>query len=103
MQNFPPTHRINKLRFIVLNLIFAAYLVCWSPIVIVALLSVGYGYLQLFVNEFDTILFYTLLSLAPLNSVGNPLVFLIFNYKMFRKEKQKPKKSSSTTECIPLT
>jgi len=67
---------------------FAAYAFCWTPITVAAFMD-HYHVLDVHNNASDGEIFKLLYVFAPLNSLVNPLVFLIFNYQMFRKRKMK--------------
>ena len=69
-------------------LCFVAYAFCWTPITVAAFLN-HYLVLDTYNNSSDAETFHGLYVFAPLNSLVNPLVFLIFNRKMFRKRKTK--------------
>ncbi|CAG2184672.1 unnamed protein product [Mytilus edulis] len=70
-----------KLLFVVVT----AYIVCWTPV------CVGTSLLVWGKIEYGTT--YRLLDvLAPLNSLVNPLVFLLFNRKMFKENVKTLKK-----------
>ncbi|XP_052079504.1 cardioacceleratory peptide receptor-like isoform X2 [Mytilus californianus] len=72
-----------KIRTIkLLCVVVFAYIICWSPITIAAIV------LHYRLAEYG-LWFMVLYLLAPLNSLANPLVFLIFNQKMFRRKKKK--------------
>lgn len=72
-----------KIRTIkLLCVVVFAYIICWSPITIAAIVT------HHRLAEFG-LWFMVLYLLAPLNSLANPLVFLIFNQKMFRRKKKK--------------
>jgi hypothetical protein len=55
----------------------SAFIICWMPYVLAGLLNhfaqFGYG------GWFDI-----LTALSPLNSVLNPIIFLMFNHRMFK-------------------
>lgn len=95
-----------KIRTIKLLLVVViAYVVCWTPIIIAAFMFHS-GSLNINYNQEDTNIYYALFVLAPLNSFANPLVFLVFNRKMFqRKDKQRKHPTGtliSTTESVSL-
>lgn len=73
-----------KLLFIVV----LTYAFCWTPITVAAFMD-HYLVLDIYNNASDSETFQGLYVFAPLNSLVNPLVFLIFNRKMFRKRKTK--------------
>lgn len=73
-----------KLLFIVV----LTYAFCWTPITVAAFLN-NYLVLDTYNNSSDAETFHGLYVFAPLNSLVNPLVFLICNRKMFRKRKTK--------------
>ncbi|CAG2198530.1 unnamed protein product [Mytilus edulis] len=82
-----------KIRTIkLLCVVVFAYIICWAPITIAAVIT-HHG-----IAEYG-LWFQILYLLAPVNSLANPLVFLIFNQKMFRSKKNKTKKKvfSGTT------
>lgn len=77
--------------------IFPAYLICWAPVTIAAILT-----------HHDIIvkpgLWYQILYLlAPLNSLANPLVFLIFNTKMFLSKTHKTKTRVVSGTALKIT
>ncbi|XP_063417254.1 cardioacceleratory peptide receptor-like [Mytilus trossulus] len=75
-----------KIRTIkLLCVVVCAYVICWAPITIAAVLM-HHG-----IAEYG-LWFQILYVLAPVNSLANPLVFLIFNQKMFRSKTNKTKK-----------
>ncbi|XP_052079501.1 cardioacceleratory peptide receptor-like [Mytilus californianus] len=92
-----------KIRTIkLLCIVVCAYIICWAPITIAAILT-HHG-----IAEYG-LWFMVLYILAPVNSLGNPLVFLIFNQKMFRSKKKKTNKKvfsgttfKSETETLAL-
>ncbi|CAG2187945.1 CMKLR1 [Mytilus edulis] len=69
-----------------------AYIICWAPITIAAVIT-HHG-----IAEYGR-WFLILYLLAPVNSLANPLVFLIFNQKIFCSKTNKTKKKvcSGTT------
>ncbi|XP_063411688.1 cardioacceleratory peptide receptor-like [Mytilus trossulus] len=82
-----------KIRTIkLLCVVVCAYIICWAPITIAAVL------MHHKIAEYG-LWFQILYLLAPVNSLANPLVFLIFNQKMFRSKTNKTKKKvfSGTT------
>ncbi|XP_063412441.1 cardioacceleratory peptide receptor-like [Mytilus trossulus] len=75
----------RKAKFRTIKLVcvvFIAYIICWSPITFAAIM-IHYNLAQY------GLWFIVLYMLAPLNSLVNPLIFLIFNQKMFRHKKKK--------------
>ncbi|CAG2192627.1 GPR154 [Mytilus edulis] len=78
----PATTKAKVRTIKLVCVVFFAYIICWSPITIAAIMLhhnlAHYG-----------LWFVVLYMLAPLNSLVNPLVFLIFNQKMFRHKKKK--------------
>lgn len=78
----------NTLQPIYLCLCFVAYAFCWTPITVAAFMN-HYLVLDVSNNVSDAETFQGLYVFAPLNSLVNPLVFLIFNRKLFRKRKTK--------------
>ncbi|VDI51773.1 Hypothetical predicted protein [Mytilus galloprovincialis] len=82
-----------KIRTIkLLCVVVFAYIICWAPITIAAVIT-HHG-----IAEYG-LWFLILYLLAPVNSLANPLVFLIFNQKMFCSKTNKTKKKvcSGTT------
>ncbi|XP_076088833.1 cardioacceleratory peptide receptor-like [Mytilus galloprovincialis] len=72
-----------KIRTIKLLLVVVCvYILCWTPIYVGA-------YLQFYANIKVGLIYNVLLTFAPLNSFANPLLFLIFNFKIFRSNKKK--------------
>ncbi|KAJ8320328.1 hypothetical protein KUTeg_001915 [Tegillarca granosa] len=69
-----------KIKTIKMTLVIVlAFIFCWSPFFIFDLLFV-YGNI---VKTNDTIAISTFIqSLAPLNSAANPVVYILFNYKL---------------------
>ncbi|XP_071149741.1 cardioacceleratory peptide receptor-like [Mytilus edulis] len=65
-----------------LLVVVCVYILCWTPIFVDA-------YLQFYADIKDGLIYNVLYTFAPLNSFANPLVFLIFNFKMFRSKKKK--------------
>ncbi|XP_076088645.1 cardioacceleratory peptide receptor-like [Mytilus galloprovincialis] len=65
-----------------LLVVVCVYILCWTPIFVDA-------YLQFYANIQAGLIYNVLYTFAPLNSLANPLVFLIFNFKMFRSKKKK--------------
>ncbi|CAG2196162.1 GNRHR [Mytilus edulis] len=61
------------------------YMICWTPLFSASLLEY-YGVLKYGIT------FRVLYGLAPLNSLTNPVVFLLFNYNMFYKDSKSSKK-----------
>ncbi|XP_052079511.1 cardioacceleratory peptide receptor-like [Mytilus californianus] len=72
--------RTIKLLFVVVF----AYIICWAPITVAAILT------HHKIAE-PGLWFQVLFVLAPLNSLANPLVFLIFNKEMFLSKTKKRK------------
>ncbi|XP_052079512.1 cardioacceleratory peptide receptor-like [Mytilus californianus] len=73
---------ISKAKIRTIKLLFVivvVYIICWAPIMIDSLL-LSHGYVE---SGTWSIILYVL---APINSLANPLVFLIFNRKMFRRK-----------------
>lgn len=66
----------------------AAYTICWLPYFTGAVLQ-HHGRIGKSSRTF--LILYTL---APTNSLANPLVFLIFNFKMFRKKSTRKKNNT---------
>ncbi|VDI10178.1 Hypothetical predicted protein [Mytilus galloprovincialis] len=87
-----------KIRSIkLLCVVVFAYLICWAPVTIAAILT-----------HHDIIvkpgLWYQILYLlAPLNSLANPLVFLIFNTKMFLSKTHKTKTRVVSGTALKIT
>ncbi|XP_052079506.1 cardioacceleratory peptide receptor-like [Mytilus californianus] len=65
-----------------LLVVVCVYILCWTPIFVDA-------FLQFYGNIGTGLVYKVLYTFAPLNSFANPLVFLIFNFKMFRSNKKK--------------
>ncbi|XP_071148780.1 mesotocin receptor-like [Mytilus edulis] len=79
--------RISKAKIRSIQLLFVvvfAYITCWAPVTIAAIL------LYHEIAE-KGLWFQVLFLLAPLNSLANPLVFLIFNKKMLLSKTKKTK------------
>ncbi|VDI10179.1 Hypothetical predicted protein, partial [Mytilus galloprovincialis] len=77
--------RISKAKIKSIQLLFVvvfAYILCWAPITIAAILLYHN-------NEEKGLWFQVLYLLAPLNSLANPLVFLIFNKKILLSKTKK--------------
>ncbi|XP_063412690.1 cephalotocin receptor 2-like [Mytilus trossulus] len=78
---------ISKAKIRSIQLLFVvvfAYITCWAPVTVAGIL------LHHEIAEkglWNQVLF----LLAPLNSLANPLVFLIFNKKMFLSKTKKTK------------
>ncbi|XP_071149740.1 cardioacceleratory peptide receptor-like [Mytilus edulis] len=64
-----------------LLVVVCVYILCWTPIYVGA-------YLQFYANIKAGLIYNVLYTFAPLNSFANPLVFLIFNFKMFRSKEK---------------
>ncbi|CAG2251680.1 GPR154 [Mytilus edulis] len=81
-----PNNRVisnAKIKTIKLLLVVVCvYILCWTPILVDA-------YLQFYADIKAGLIYNVLYTFAPLNSFANPLVFLIFNFKMFRSKKKK--------------
>ncbi|CAG2196161.1 GNRHR [Mytilus edulis] len=81
--------RINfnaKMRTLIqLFVVAVVYMICWTPLFSASLLEY-YGVLKYGIT------FRVLYGLAPLNSLTNPVVFLLFNYNMFYKDSKSSKK-----------
>lgn len=69
-------------------------MLCWTPIIVAAFLDY---YDVVTVGGDETIIYSTLFVFAPINSFSNPLIFLLFNRKMFFLKKNKADGSRSTT------
>ncbi|XP_076088474.1 mesotocin receptor-like [Mytilus galloprovincialis] len=75
-----------KIRTIkLLCVVVFAYIICWAPITIAAVIT----HHRIAENG---LWFQILFLFAPVNSLANPSVFLIFNQKMFRPKTNKTKK-----------
>lgn len=70
-----------KIRTIKLLLVVViAYIVCWTPVIIAVTLGIWN------IIHPGTTTYQILFVLAPLNSMVNPIVFLLFNRKMFKRK-----------------
>lgn len=69
--------KANRRSTIITFAVGLTFIICWMPSVLAGLLNqfshLGYG------GWFDI-----LLALSPLNSVLNPIIFLLFNHRMFK-------------------
>lgn len=76
----------TKIRTIQLLLIVViVYIMCWAPCFICF-------FLQEYKVPVDELVMSAAYAVAPLNSITNPLVFLIFNRKMFKKKDKNGKR-----------
>ncbi|XP_076088601.1 uncharacterized protein LOC143059024 isoform X1 [Mytilus galloprovincialis] len=70
-----------------LLVISVVYVICWTPLFSASLLNY-YGVLDYGIT------FRVLYGLAPLNSLTNPIIFLLFNYNMFCKVRKSSNKNT---------
>ncbi|XP_063411472.1 vasopressin V1b receptor-like [Mytilus trossulus] len=86
-----------KLLFVVV----IAYILCWAPITVAAFLN-HYDVISVSDNATEKVVFQLLYLFAPLNSLVNPMIFLLFNRKMFVRKRKVLYDYSSRRTSIPM-
>ncbi|XP_078324671.1 cardioacceleratory peptide receptor-like [Crassostrea virginica] len=97
--DFGSTITKAKMKTIKMTFVIAiAFVVCWSPYMIVNILNV-YGYMMT-TNEFFGIF---IGSLLPLNSVVNPLIYAAFSVRVCRQFRSKLRRKLSASRSSRRT
>ncbi|CAG2196165.1 GPR154 [Mytilus edulis] len=86
-----------KLLFVVV----ITYILCWAPITVAAFLN-HYDVISVSDNATENVVFQVLYLFAPLNSLVNPMIFLLFNRKMFVRKRKVLYDYSSRRTSIPM-